>query len=111
VVEKRRAHLDPDPPDEPQVVRHPPPRLLDVVDRHVLQEARDRVEPDPPRRPPCPRGESGPAPGTTARRTGSATRGRASPYEPLEEIVQTGAGGGAEPARYIPRLADRGRGG
>src|SRR4029079_19116732 len=31
ILEERRAHLDPDPPYEPKVVRQAPPRLLDVV--------------------------------------------------------------------------------
>ena len=46
VQEKRSLDLDLDPPDEPQVRRQAPAGLLDVVDRDVLEEARDRVEPD-----------------------------------------------------------------
>ena len=46
VGEERLAHLEPDATDEPQVLGYPPASLLDVVDRDVLQEPRDRVEPD-----------------------------------------------------------------
>ena len=47
LIEEERLHyLDLDSPDEPEVRREAPPRLLDVVDRDVLEEAGDRVEPD-----------------------------------------------------------------
>src|SRR6185436_15181065 len=61
VEEKRLAHLEPDPPDEPEVLGRAPPRLRHVLDRDVLEEPGDRVEaqaaalvhvrePDPPAR-------------------------------------------------------------
>ena len=46
VAEERLVHVDSEPPHEPEVRRRAPPRLLDVVDRDVLQQPRDRVEPD-----------------------------------------------------------------
>ena len=48
VAKERLDHVDPDPPQEPQVLRHPPARLFGVLDRDVLEEARDGVEPDSP---------------------------------------------------------------
>ena len=45
VLEKRLDHVDPDPAQEPEVLRHAPTGLLDVLDRDVLEEPSQRVEP------------------------------------------------------------------
>ena len=50
VVEQRLAHLESDASHEPEVLRHPPPRLLHVVDRDVLEEPGDGVQADAPAR-------------------------------------------------------------
>ena len=49
-MQKRLAHLEADAADEPEVLGDPPARLLDVVDRDVLEKPGDRVEPDAPAR-------------------------------------------------------------
>ena len=45
VLEKWLDHVDPDPAQEPEVLRQAPTGLLDVLDRHVLKESSRRVDP------------------------------------------------------------------
>ena len=45
VVEKRLVDVDPDPAQEPEVLRQAPPGLLDILDRHVLEEPSQCIEP------------------------------------------------------------------
>ena len=47
VAGERLEHVEQDAAHEPQVLRQPPARLLDVVDGDVLEEASHRVEPQP----------------------------------------------------------------
>ena len=44
VLERRRLHVDPDAADDPEVAGRAPAGLVDVVDRDVLEVARDRVQ-------------------------------------------------------------------
>ena len=48
VAGERLDHVDQDGAHEPKVIWQPPARLLDVVDRDVLEEASHRIEPQPP---------------------------------------------------------------
>jgi hypothetical protein len=48
IVRERRHHVDDHASDEPQMTRRAPARLLDVVDRDVLEKPGHGVEPQPP---------------------------------------------------------------
>ena len=48
VPDKWSDDVDPDLTQDPEVLGRPPPGLVDVVDRDVLEVPRNRVEPEPP---------------------------------------------------------------